>query len=129
QAEDGIRDWSVTGVQTCALPIWVRIFSVTGASTGCGRPLRVRSHAREGRPHPVEAPVTEKILTRNFDRADAHTLAVYRETGGYTAWEKARSMEPSAITDEVKKANLRGLGGAGFPTGMKWSFVPKNHTG
>src|SRR5438128_628392 len=38
-------------------------------------------------------------------------------------------MEPAAITDEVKKANLRGLGGAGFPTGMKWSFVPKNHTG
>jgi len=73
--------------------------------------------------------VTEKILTRNFDRADAHTLAVYRETGGYTAWEKARAMEPAAITDEVKKANLRGLGGAGFPTGMKWSFVPKNHTG
>ena len=73
--------------------------------------------------------MTEKILTRNFDRADAHTLAVYRETGGYTAWEKARAMEPAAITDEVKKANLRGLGGAGFPTGMKWSFVPKNHTG
>src|SRR5262249_37482175 len=93
------------------------------------RPLRVRPHAREGRPHPVEAPVTEKILTRNFERAHAHTLAVYRETGGYTAWEKARSMEPAAITEEVKKSNLRGLGGAGFPTGMKWSFVPKTHTG
>ncbi|OLB97280.1 MAG: hypothetical protein AUH30_10480 [Candidatus Rokubacteria bacterium 13_1_40CM_68_15] len=73
--------------------------------------------------------MTEKILTRNFDRADAHTLGAYRETGGYTGWEKARTMEPAGITEEVKKANLRGLGGAGFPTGMKWSFVPKNHTG
>src|SRR5438132_11211477 len=38
-------------------------------------------------------------------------------------------MEPTAIVDEVKRANLRGLGGAGFPTGTKWSFIPKNHTG
>ena len=73
--------------------------------------------------------MNEQILTRNFDRADSHTLATYRATGGYAAWEKARTMEPPAITDEVKKANLRGLGGAGFPTGMKWSFVPKTHTG
>ncbi|MGH7894765.1 MAG: NADH-quinone oxidoreductase subunit NuoF [Candidatus Binatia bacterium] len=71
----------------------------------------------------------ERILTRNFDRADAHTLAVYRATGGYTAWAKAQTLEPAAIVDEVKAANLRGLGGAGFPTGTKWSFVPKNHTG
>jgi NADH-quinone oxidoreductase subunit F len=72
---------------------------------------------------------TEKILMRNFDRADSHTLAAYRETGGYRAVEKAGTMEPGAIVDEVKKSNLRGLGGAGFPTGMKWSFIPKDHTG
>jgi NADH-quinone oxidoreductase subunit F len=71
----------------------------------------------------------EPILTRNFDRADAHTLAAYRATGGYTAWAKAQTMEPAAIVEEVKASNLRGLGGAGFPTGTKWSFVPKNHTG
>ncbi|MCL6641502.1 MAG: SLBB domain-containing protein, partial [Candidatus Rokubacteria bacterium] len=71
----------------------------------------------------------ERVLTRRFDRPDSHTLAAYRETGGYRAWEKARSMEPAAITEEVKKANLRGLGGAGFPTGVKWSFVPRGHTG
>jgi len=71
----------------------------------------------------------EKLLTRNFDRADSHTLAAYRETGGYTAWEKAKGTEPAAITEEVKKSNLRGLGGAGFPTGTKWSFIPKGHTG
>jgi NADH-quinone oxidoreductase subunit F len=71
----------------------------------------------------------ERILTRNFDRPDAHTLRRYRETGGYTAIEKARAMEPAAIVEEVKQANLRGLGGAGFPTGVKWSFIPKGHTG
>ncbi len=69
------------------------------------------------------------ILMRNFDDPDSHTLAAYRRHGGYAAWEKAQQMDPAAIVDEVKAANLRGLGGAGFPTGIKWSFVPKNHTG
>ncbi len=69
------------------------------------------------------------ILTRNFDDPDSHTLAAYRRHGGYAAWEKAQQMEPAAIVDEVKASNLRGLGGAGFPTGVKWSFIPKDHTG
>jgi len=71
----------------------------------------------------------ERILTRNFDRPNSQSLAVYRETGGYTAWAKAQAMEPAAITEEVKQSNLRGLGGAGFPTGTKWSFIPKGHAG
>jgi NADH-quinone oxidoreductase subunit F len=71
----------------------------------------------------------ERILTRNFDRPQSHTLSTYRETGGYTALERVRQMEPTAIVEEVKKSNLRGLGGAGFPAGAKWSFIPKNHTG
>ena len=71
----------------------------------------------------------ERLLTRNFDRPDSHTLRVYRETGGYTAVEKAGALEPTAIVDAVKQANLRGLGGAGFPTGVKWSFIPRGHTG
>ena len=66
---------------------------------------------------------------RNFGRADSHTLAGYRAAGGYSALEKARQMEPAAIVDAVKASNLRGLGGAGFPTGTKWSFIPKHHTG
>jgi NADH-quinone oxidoreductase subunit F len=73
--------------------------------------------------------MAEIVLMRNFDNPNSHTLAAYRASGGYTAWEKAKGMEPAAITEEVKKSNLRGLGGAGFPTGTKWSFVPKNHTG
>jgi NADH-quinone oxidoreductase subunit F len=72
--------------------------------------------------------MAEQIFSRNFDRPNSHTLAVYRETGGYTALPKALQMEPAAITEEVKKSNLRGLGGAAFPTGMKWSFIPKGST-
>ena len=72
--------------------------------------------------------MTEKIFTRNFGLLDSHTLRVYRETGGYRGWEKAKAMEPAAITEEVKKSNLRGLGGAGFPTGVKWGFIPKGST-
>jgi NADH-quinone oxidoreductase subunit F len=73
--------------------------------------------------------MAEIVLMRNFGRAGSHTLAVYREHGGYAAWAKARQMEPAALVEEVKQSNLRGLGGAGFPTGVKWSFIPKNHTG
>ena len=73
--------------------------------------------------------MAERVLMRNFDRPSSHTLAVYREHGGYAGWDKARQMEPAALVDEVKQSNLRGLGGAGFPTGAKWSFIPKSHTG
>jgi NADH-quinone oxidoreductase subunit F len=73
--------------------------------------------------------MAETVLMRNFERASSHTLAVYRAAGGYAAWDKAHTMEPAAITEAIKTSNLRGLGGAGFPTGMKWSFIPKGHTG
>ena len=73
--------------------------------------------------------MAERVLMRNFERPNSHTLTVYREHGGYAAWEKARQLEPAALLEEVKQSNLRGLGGAGFPTGAKWSFIPKNHTG
>jgi NADH-quinone oxidoreductase subunit F len=73
--------------------------------------------------------MAETVLMRNFRRDDSHTLAGYRAAGGYAAWEKASGIEPAAITEEVKKSNLRGLGGAGFPTGTKWSFIPKAHAG
>ena len=66
-----------------------------------------------------------KIVTKNFGVADSHKLATYMQRGGFTALRKALAMSPAAITDEVKKSNLRGRGGAGFPTGMKWSFIPK----
>ena len=73
--------------------------------------------------------MAEMVLMRNFGHADSHTLAAYRAHGGYAAWEKARRMEPAELVEVIKASNLRGLGGAGFPTGTKWSFIPKNHTG
>ncbi len=72
--------------------------------------------------------MAERILSKNFNVAGANTLRVYREGGGYRGWDKAKGMEPAAITEEVKKSNLRGLGGAGFPTGVKWGFIPKGST-
>jgi len=53
-------------------------------------------------------------------------MDTYRQYGGYEALKKAIAMTPEAIIDEVKKANLRGRGGAGFPAGVKWGFLPKD---
>ena len=68
----------------------------------------------------------EKIITRNWGKPDSCTLEGYKKHGGYEALKKALEMEPAQVIDEVKKSNLRGRGGAGFPTGLKWSFVPKD---
>jgi NADH-quinone oxidoreductase subunit F len=69
----------------------------------------------------------EKVLLRNVDVPDSHTLAVYRSRGGYRAWEKVvKDFKREQLIEEVKASGLRGRGGAGFPTGMKWSFVPKD---
>ena len=57
-----------------------------------------------------------------------HTLAVYEQHGGYVALKKALGMKSEEVTDEVKKSNLRGRGGACFPTGLKWTFMPKQTT-
>jgi NADH-quinone oxidoreductase subunit F len=67
-----------------------------------------------------------KIITQNFGMPASHTIEVYRKTGGYEALKKALSMQPDQVTEVVKESGLRGRGGAGFPTGMKWTFVPKN---
>ena len=67
----------------------------------------------------------EKVITRNWGTPQSHTLESYRRSGGYRALKKALEMTPDQVTNEVKKSNLRGRGGAGFYTGLKWSFVPK----
>jgi len=70
----------------------------------------------------------EKVLLRNIGVEDSHTLAVYRSRGGYRAWDKIlKEMSPDQVIEEVKASGLRGRGGAGFPTGMKWGFVPKDN--
>ncbi|MCB1140901.1 MAG: NADH-quinone oxidoreductase subunit NuoF [Leptospiraceae bacterium] len=69
-----------------------------------------------------------KILTKHRGEVDTHTLKHYQSVGGYKAAKKAlSSMEPEIIVDEVKKSGLRGRGGAGFPTGMKWSFIDRKN--
>ncbi len=68
-----------------------------------------------------------KVLTRNFDKPDSHTLAVYEAGGGYRTLRKVlESWTPEQVVEEVKASNLRGRGGAGFPTAIKWGFVPKD---
>jgi NADH-quinone oxidoreductase subunit F len=76
-------------------------------------------HARE----PGEIPV----ISKRWGIENSTKIEVFLQNGGYQALEKAlKQMTPESIIDEMKKSNLRGRGGAGFPTGMKWSFVPKD---
>lgn len=73
--------------------------------------------------HPDEVPV----ISRRFGIPNSNKIDTYLQLEGYQALEKAlKQMTPEQIVDEVKKSNLRGRGGAGFPAGMKWSFVPKD---
>jgi NADH-quinone oxidoreductase subunit F len=69
----------------------------------------------------------ELVLSANFDVPDSHQIAVYESRGGYQAAPKAFAMTPEQIIEEVKASGLRGRGGAGFPTGLKWSFLPKDN--
>lgn len=67
-----------------------------------------------------------RLLLEHIDVPGIQTYDVYRAKGGYAAVEKAmKSMSPEVVVEEVKKSGLRGRGGAGFPTGMKWSFLAK----
>ena len=68
----------------------------------------------------------EPLSLKRVHVQDGHTLKVYRDMGGYQSLKKALQMAPADIIEEVKASALRGRGGAGFPTGMKWSFVPKD---
>src|SRR5690348_8843921 len=75
-------------------------------------------------PELVSHPDEVKVVSKRFGKGAAD-LDVYLQLDGYKAVQKALSLGPDGIINEMKASNLRGRGGAGFPTGMKWSFVPK----
>jgi NADH-quinone oxidoreductase subunit F len=72
-------------------------------------------------PHPKET----QVLSEHFGDADARSYDGWVQRGGYQALEQAVAMEPAEVIEEVKASGLRGRGGAGFPAGLKWSFMPK----
>src|SRR5512139_3402184 len=68
--------------------------------------------------------MAEHILLRHRDIPELDQVDAYRRDGGFEAWRKViTSMDPDEVTNEVKASGLRGRGGAGFPTGLKWSFI------
>src|SRR5688572_138166 len=77
-----------------------------------------------GFPHPSH-PKETVVLSKYFGDAGARSFAGWVERGGYAGLKKALGMTPDAIIEELKASGLRGRGGAGFPTGLKWSFMPK----
>jgi NADH-quinone oxidoreductase subunit F len=88
--------------------------------------------------HPAPVPITSgalhernkletPLISKRFGIPDSRKIDVALQLGAYQALDKAlKQFTPDQLIDEVKKSNLRGRGGAGFSTGMKWSFVPKN---
>lgn len=77
--------------------------------------------------HPEPHPAEVHVISRRFGLPDSASIDTYLQHDGYRALEKAlKEMTPDQIIEEVKRSNLRGRGGAGFPAGMKWGFVPKD---
>ncbi|MEW6322395.1 MAG: NADH-quinone oxidoreductase subunit NuoF [Acidobacteriota bacterium] len=110
---DGLRARGVASLTGCHLAIE-------------GRPESEWTHKTTTPARPAALPDYEPVLTRYAFTPNGFTLEHYLEhQAGYQGLRKALAMSPDAVIEEVKKSGLRGRGGAGFPTGMKWQFVDK----
>jgi NADH-quinone oxidoreductase subunit F len=69
------------------------------------------------------------VLLRRVGKPNSQSLETYRTDGGYSALAKALELAPAECVERVKQSGLRGRGGAGFPCGLKWTFLPKDHRG
>jgi NADH-quinone oxidoreductase subunit F len=79
--------------------------------------------------YPYRHPSEVQVISKYFGDPEARTLKGWEARGGYQAARKALGMDPAAVTQVMKDSGLRGRGGAGFPTGLKWSFMPKKEAG
>src|SRR5689334_12050717 len=75
--------------------------------------------------------MANEVCFRTLDKSQPWSLSAYQSVGGYEVWRKIlkEKIKPEDIIEELKLSNLRGRGGAGFPTGLKWSFMPRNTPG
>src|SRR6195952_2349778 len=84
------------------------------------------SHQWQSRPERASEMTLTPVLTKRFGTEAPWRLDNYEKLEGYAGLRKALAMQPDEIISLVKDSNLRGRGGAGFPTGMKWQFIPQN---